>query len=77
MKNQEMTPELAMEITKALYQGVHDIDALMLEINTRVIQERGVILDKDRVHALMSAALIRLHDVKEVMNDINKLIINQ
>ena len=64
-------------LTKTMYEKVHEVDAQMFEINTRIVQERGEINESMLIHELMNVCCSKIQEFKDVMSEINRIIIKQ
>ena len=64
-------------MTKIMYEQIHEVDAQMLEINTRIVQERGEINESMLINELMNVCCSKIQEFKDVMSKINRIIIKQ
>ena len=76
IKKKDMKEQLKV-MTKIMYEQIHEVDAQMLEINTRIVQERGEINESMLVYDLMNVCCSKIQELKDVMSEINRIIIKQ
>ena len=76
LKKKDMKEQLNV-MTKIMYEQIHEVDAQMLEINTRIVQERGEINKSMLVYDFMNICCYKIEELKNAMSEINRIIIKQ